>query len=450
MSELIAIRDVSAIVSPGLHEQSLSHRSIFIRDGVILGVGDYSLLASMHGQPDVVFDGRKKVAIPGFYDLHTHVAMVGFRGLFADAERPLSETFFMLCSEMDHETAYRLAMAGALEAVKSGIVLVADMFFQAESIARALEDVGVRGLVGYCIINHEEAARSENELERALEFGRKWRESQLVKPALAPYSVDMVSREQLEQLTRMARELGVHLHLHLARSREELKYTRELTGYTPVLYAYKQGLLGPRTVAAHANFVVEQERFILAQSGSIIVQCPSSSMLEGLPIYAYDYWQLGGNIAVGTDAPSLNDNVDFFEELRLMAYAQRVQLERKVWKAWDLLEVGTKRAAQLIGLRAGAIERGAEADIVLLDARKPWCKPTFNLAASVVYSASSGDVDTVIVRGKPVIVGGRHVALDEEKVLLQAEVAAMNFLERVLDEHPELESMLPVGAEKEI
>ncbi|MEM4789803.1 MAG: amidohydrolase family protein [Thermofilum sp.] len=450
MSELIAIRDVSAIVSPGSHEPVISQRSIFIRDGVILGVGDFSLLASMYGQPDVVLDGRKKVAIPGFYDLHTHIAMLGFRGLLVDADRPVHETFFMLSSEMDRETAYRLAVAGALEALKSGIVLVADVFFQAESVAEALESVGIRGLVGYCFINHEEAAHSESEIGRAIEFGKRWRENALVKPAIAPYSVDTVSREQLELLARLARELGVHLHVHLARSREEMKYTRELTGYTPVLYAYRLGLLGPRTIAAQANVVSEQERFILAQSGSLIAQCPSSSMLEGLPIHAYEYWQLGGNVAVGTDSPSLNDNIDFFEELRLMVYAQRVQLERKVWKAWDLLEVSTRRAAQLLGLRAGAIERGAEADIVLLDARRPWCKPAFNLAASIVYSASSGDVDTVIVRGKPVIIGGRHVALDEERALLQAEVAAMNFLEKILDEHPELESVLPARSEKEI
>ncbi|MEM1516862.1 MAG: hypothetical protein QXW88_05015, partial [Thermofilum sp.] len=105
MSELIAIRDVSAIVSPGSHEPVISQRSIFIRDGVILGVGDFSLLASMYGQPDVVLDGRKKVAIPGFYDLHTHIAMLGFRGLLVDADRPVHETFFMLSSEMDRETA---------------------------------------------------------------------------------------------------------------------------------------------------------------------------------------------------------------------------------------------------------------------------------------------------------------------------------------------------------
>lgn len=450
MSELLAIRDVSIILSPGQYEQTMTKRSIFIRDGVILGVGDYTLLASVHGQPDVVFDGRKKVAIPGFYNLHTHLAMVGFRGLAADADRSIHETFFMLSSEMSPETVYRLAVAGALEAVKSGIVLVADMSFRAESVAEALESVGVRGLVGCCFTNDENAVYGENMLRRAFDFGRRLGERRLVKPALAPYSLDAVSREQLELLVEAARELGVYLHVHLARSREEVKYVRELTGYTPVLYAYRLGLLGPRTITARANLVSDQERFILAQSGSLIAQCPSSSMLEGLPIHAYEYWQLGGNVVIGTDSPGFSENVDFFEELRLMAYSQHMQLERRVWRAWDLLEIGTRRAAQLLGLNAGVIEKGAEADIVLLDARKPWCKPTFDLAASVVYSAGAGDVDTVIVGGRPVIVGGRHVTLDEEKVLLQAEVAAINFLRRVLDEHPEYENILQCAQKKEI
>lgn len=450
MSELIAIRDVNAVISLASNEVEGARRSIFIKDGVIIGIGDYSLLVSVYGQPDIVLDGRKKVAIPGFYDLHTHLAMVGFRGLVVDSEKPVHDEVFLMGSEMDGETAYRLALAGALEAVKSGVVLAADVFFMAESVAAALRDVGVRGLVGYCLVDHEGVACREGTVSRAIDFARRWRENELVKPALAPYSLDMVSREHLEVLSQAARELGVHLHFHLSRSREEVKYIRELTGYTPVLYAYKLGLLGPRTITALVNFATEQERFVLAQSGSLIAQCPSSSLLDGSPLHAYEYWQLGGNVVVGTDSPSFNDNIDFFEELRLMIYSQRMRLERRVWKAWDLLEMGTKKAARLLGLKSGVIERGAEADIVLVDVGRPRFKPAFNLAAAIVYSANAGDVDTVIVRGRPVVIGGRHVTLDEERVLHQAEVAAMNLLRRVLDEHPELESMLPRCVAKEI
>ncbi|MEM3781935.1 MAG: hypothetical protein QXX32_00130, partial [Thermofilum sp.] len=58
--------------------------------------------------------------------------------------------------------------------------------------------------------------------------------------------------------------------------------------------------------------------------------------------------------------------------------------------------------------------------------------------------ASSGDVDTVIVNGRVVVRGKRHLFLDEERVVNQAEAASRILLRRALDEDPELERIIGV------
>jgi 5-methylthioadenosine/S-adenosylhomocysteine deaminase len=443
---LLAIKDLDFIVTLDLSGAVLRRRSIFIQDGVILGIGDYSLLAGIYGQPDLVVDGSKKIAVPGFFDMHTHLARVGFRGLVADAGAEAWRLLECLERELDAETVRKLALAGALEAVKSGVVFVADSYYFADKVSEAVAEAGLRGLVGHLYADFEGPFAGEVELEKILDHVERWDGRGQVAPALAFRSLDSVSRENLRAFAEKARELGAPLMFHLASSVEEVRRVRETTGYTPVLYAYKLGLLGPRSLVAHANYASEQETMLLAQSGSLIVQCPTRYFLEGVPSRAYDYWQLGGSLALGTGSPCYNDNVDFFEEMRLLVYSQRARLERAVWSSRDVLEISARVPARQLGLRAGVIREGAAADIVLLDARRPWFVLTQNLVSSIVHAASSGDVDTVIVGGRVVVSGGRHVALDEERVFHQAEAASLTLLKRALNAAPELEKVLRLEA----
>ena len=334
---------------------------------------------------------------------------------------------------------------GGLEALKSGVVLVADHYFFMEQIAKALSEIGLRGLLGHTYMDRDGPFTGERGLRAALDFVEKWSGYELVIPVLAPHAPDTVTRENLKFLGEVAREKGLFLHMHLAQTLREFKVVSGETGYTPVRYVEKMGLLGRRTIIAHANYVDENEKALLAHSGSLIVQCPSTYMLSGTPFHAYDYWQLGGNVAVGTDAPCYNDNSDFLEEVRLLVYGQRMKFERcDVWKAYDLLEMVTKQSARFVGLNGGYISRSVLADLVLVDLSSVRLRPFLNPFANVVYAASSGDIDTVIVNGRVVVRGKKHLFLDEEHVVNQAEAAAKILIRKALDEDPELERIISI------
>ncbi len=441
----IIIKDAEFILTMDGPNGVLRRQSLLIQDGVIEAIGDYSSIVSAYGQPDEVVDGREKIVLPGFIDLHTHVAMAGFRGLASDVGDAIYSVFWPLERSLDASAAYRLGLLGALEAVKSGVTLIADHYFFMDEIARAVVEVGIRGFLGHTYMDVDGPFTGHLELEKALDFVKKWKGHSLVTPVIAPHAPDTVHRENLLMLAEKAREEGLFLHMHLAQTERELKIVRERTGDTPVRYSLRLGLLGSRTIVAHANYADPQERALLAHSGSIIVQCPSTYFLAGVRFHAFDYWQLGGNVAIGTDAPCFNDNTDFFEEMRMLIYGQRLLLEKtSVWTAYDVLEMATRTAARLLGLKSGVIKRGFEADVILVDIKKPHLRPSFNPYSLIVYSASAGDVDTVIVKGSIVVRGGRHVRLDEERIIHQGEAAALSVLKRALDENPDLEKVLKI------
>jgi 5-methylthioadenosine/S-adenosylhomocysteine deaminase len=80
--------------------------------------------------------------------------------------------------------------------------------------------------------------------------------------------------------------------------------------------------------------------------------------------------------------------------------------------------MATKNGAKALGFDSlGAIEKGALADIILIDIDKPHISPVNNPASAVVYSAQGSDVDTVIVNGEVLMRGRRLTTIDEEDIL---------------------------------
>lgn len=445
MSSSIVIRNAEVVLTMDGANGILRRQSILVKDGVIEAIGDYATIVSANGQPDEVIDGREKIVMPGLVDMHTHIAMTGFRGLASDAGDVIYRVFWPLERNLNPETTYRLALLGALEAIKSGVTTIVDHYFFMDEIARAVSEVGLRGFLGHTYMDTDGPFTGSEELKKAFEFIEKWRNHPFITPVLAPHATDTVHRENLILFAEKARENNLFLHFHLAQTEREFKIVHQRTGYTPVQYALRLGLLGSKTIVAHANYVFPEERSLLAHTGSIIAQCPSTYLLSGTRFHAYDYWQYGGNIAIGTDAPCYNDNIDFFEEMRLLVYGQRLLNEKSgLWKAEDILEMATKASSRLLGLKTGIVKRGFEADLVLLDMRRTHLRPAFNPYSLIVYSAMAGDVDTVIIKGKVVVKGGRHVNLDEERIIHSGEAAAVTLIRNALNENPELENYLRI------
>jgi len=60
----------------------------------------------------------------------------------------------------------------------------------------------------------------------------------------------------------------------------------------------------------------------------------------------------------------------------------------------------------------GTIEIGKDADIILIDTRKPHLTPINNIFSALVYSAKSTDVDTVFCKGKVLMQNGQLTTID--------------------------------------
>ncbi|MFN7066148.1 MAG: amidohydrolase family protein, partial [Aquificaceae bacterium] len=82
--------------------------------------------------------------------------------------------------------------------------------------------------------------------------------------------------------------------------------------------------------------------------------------------------------------------------------------------------IATEEGFKAVGIKAGKVEVGYEADLILVDYNKPHFQPLYDPIAQFVYSAKSSDIDTVICKGRVLMEKGELKTLDQEEVLFTA------------------------------
>ena len=121
--------------------------------------------------------------------------------------------------------------------------------------------------------------------------------------------------------------------------------------------------------------------------------------------------------------------VDFhlFGEMDTAAKLAKVNtLDPTVLNAETVLRMATIEGARVLGLadRIGSLEIGKQADVIVLDTRKPHLTPMYNPYSQLVYAATGHDVCHAIIDGRMVMENRRLLTLDVVEVLARAEEKA--------------------------
>ncbi len=301
------------------------------------------------------------------------------------------------------------------------------MYFFMEDAARAVEEMGLRAVLSYGIIDLFDEARGERELKASEAFLRFVEDLDCprITGALGPHTPYTVSRSTMTRAVEMAKERGLKVHMHLAETERELGLSQEAYGKAPVRALAEMGVLGPWLVAAHCVWLDDKDARILGEHGVSAVHNPTSNMKLAVGrAFPFAVLQASGvELALGTDGAASNNSLDMFEAMKLAGLLQKYATnDPMALRAEDALRMATKGGAAALGLKAGAVEEGLLADLILVDLHRPGMVPLFNLPANLAYAANGSVVDAVVCDGR-VLMEGRRVEGEEEIVRWAAEVA---------------------------
>lgn len=375
---------------------------------------------------DKVIPGAGKVLLPGFVNLHSHAPMSLLRGLGEDLplERWLTEKIFPAEDRLEADDYYWGTKLAVAEMLLSGTTCFYDMYMGIPQMVQAVQESGIRACLARGFTGDEVSGKKS--LDEAVSLYHEYQGAAdgRVSFTIAPHGTYTCSPELLKMAAREAQKLGAPIHIHLSETRTENSTVLESYGKTPTEMLAETGLLELPLLAAHGVHLAEKDLELLAQAGSVIAHCPASNMKLASGIASLTRWrELGIGVGIGTDGAASNNNLDMYEELRLVGYLQKVSTgDPALIPAGYLLHRAVSGWPGGIGLLAavGRVEPGYTADLQMVDMQKPHLQPVHDYISNLVYAAKGADVDTVLVAGKVVVQGGELVTMDREELLSKA------------------------------
>ncbi len=214
--------------------------------------------------------------------------------------------------------------------------------------------------------------------------------SHTLRIGVSPHSPYTVEPEGLRACAARATAQNAPLCIHLAETRHEDEFARQgtgaLTDYLRRLNVWDNripvggcdaielvmrcGVLTPRSIAAHVNYVTDDQLTSFASTGAHVVYCPRTHHAFGHQPHRFrDMLAMGVNVCIGTDSLASSPSLSVLDELRFLhrAYPD--------FPAAELIRMGTIRGARALGLdsEVGSLAPGKRADLVAvaLDPRGP-------------------------------------------------------------------------------
>lgn len=434
------------IVTMNPERRIINEGFISIKGKLISAIGDNPSSVD-ESNFDKVIDARDKIVFPGLINTHTHIFQSLLRGIGQDM--PVWEWF---SSTLDHTVGYLTdqdcyisAKLGAIEAIKSGTTCILDYNYPhptprlTDEAIKAFREVAIRGILARGIIDMGDVHASivhdtESEIEDCKRLLEEYHglDDGMIWIWLAPYTIFSTSVEAFMKAKELADSYKTGLTMHAA-TPSTLEAAQKLYGMTDLEHEERIGFLGPNVLAVHCTTdITDRHLRMMSERGVKVSHNPASNAYLGEGIAPISKMVANGiQVCLGTDGPASNNNHDMIGILKLTALLQKVaNLDPTAITAEKVLEFATIEAADCLGLSSqiGSIETGKRADIMIIDPWKPNTIALHDPVASLVYSCTQENVDTVLIDGKVVMQNREILTVDEHSVLVSAQESAERLL----------------------
>ncbi len=370
-------------------------------------------------------DGKGGILMPGLVNAHTHVPMTAMRG-YGDGNNLqdwLHNFIFPVEAKWDDRAIRACAALGLAEMIASGVTCIADMYMHTDAVLREVESAGISANVSCGGVQFEEPFDPDKNHDCIVqrELTEKWhgRDDGRIQVDASIHGEYTSHAGLWDWMARYAADHGLGMHVHLSETQTEHEQCRARHGgKTPAAVLAEHGVFDVRAIAAHCVWTTPEDWAILARKGVTAVHNPMSNLKLGSGVApVVDLKKAGVNVALGTDGVSSNNCTDFFGDMKLAAILQNgVRHDPLALTAWDALEMATVNGGKALGRKTGRIEKGYEADLILLDSEALNLIPCHDAANNLAYAAHGSNVVMNMARGKVIYKNGEFLTIDIEKV----------------------------------
>lgn len=410
------------------------HRYVGVKDGKIAYIGEK--------KPDTdfgeVYNGKNRLLIPAFYNLHSHLPMYLMRGYGENLSLGdwLNNKIFPFEAGLTDSDMYYGAIMGIAEMLRFGIASSTEMYLSQKPLCRAFLETGAKGNISRCVscfdpqTSYYDMPQYNEVLESIKEFNNA--DNGRLRAEFSLHSEYTTTEKVVRELALAAKKAGSSIHIHVSETAGEVEGCKERHGgRSPVKYLADCGVFDVPAVAAHCVYIDDGDIDVLKEKNVSVAANPKSNLklASGVSPVA-KMISAGINVGIGTDSVASNNNLNMTEEMRFFNLLQKgINLEPTLITPKQTLYAATRAGALAQGREdCGLIKEGFKADIAVFDTEKVYMKPVYSALNNLIYSAQGTDVVLTMADGRVLYRDGEYSSIDIEKISYECEKSRMCIL----------------------
>ncbi len=436
------------LVTWGETASILDDYAVLIKDGLIHELGPSRVMLEKH-QDQERLDAGGRYLMPGNTCAHTHFYGAFARGMAIPGRAPrdfpeiLRKLWWPLDKALRPEDVRYSALVCLVDAIKHGTTTLVDHHASPNAIdgsldiiAEAVDQAGLRAVLCYEVTDRDGPEKAKAGIEENVRFIERASSGGLaggrVQATFGLHASLTLSDETLEACrSAIPDDTGFHIHVAEHEADEYDSLFKSNQRVVDRLHAY--GILGERTIVAHAIHVDAREIETLAETGTWVSHQPRSNMNNGVGVAEVEsLLRAGVKVCLGNDGFS---NA-MWEEWKT-AY-----LLHKVWHRdprrmpGDVLsKVAVYNNASLVGMffpgaPFGEIVEGARADLILVNYHPTTPLTAGNLPWHILFGFHESMVETTIVAGEILMRDRKLLTLDEAEITARSRQLVPDVWER--------------------
>lgn len=446
------IRNIDLLVTD-VEEAPLKGAYVLIEGNQIQSTGEE---VPADAKPDRTIDGRGHLFMPGLINTHHHFFQSLTRNLPQTQDAKLFDWIvenLKVWRNLDHEMAASAGRTIAVELLLSGCTTAVDHCYlhpkSSPEIAsyeiRAVQEIGLRfhlarGALSPGFDLDPEIVEEDDAVHKVTQaLIEEWHEAEpngMTRICVGPCAPFNASAALYRESRKMADSYpGVQCHTHLAETKDEDEYCAQHFGKRPFDFMEEVGWMDERCFHAHSVWLNNPEVKRMAGLGGGVAHCPVSNMRLSSGIApVVDMMRSGVNVGLGVDGSASNDSSHLFNEARQSLLIQRIRYSESDISARDVLKMGTKGGAAVLGRDdIGTLAPGKAADIIGVNLNQiQFAGANHDYIAALVFCGVP-KVDYSLVNGELRVDRGEVVGVDLGEVIARQNEMALKLVQKAVD-----------------
>lgn len=395
------------------NEEIHTNSYLLVKDNIIEGISN-----NIENLTDYKVKSFENSAIfPGLINTHNHLGMGIMRGYADDLPLMTWLNDYIWPAErkiLSGEFVYYSTLLSLAESIRSGVTCINDMYFFAFDAKRAFEKAGIRGVVGFGVLeNFSKAFKAADDFE----------ESELVRLSICPHALYTVPFDVMKACSQYAQKRNILLHTHLAETIDEEKQILEKYNKRPVELMCETGAFDTPSVFAHCVHINESDMKIMADKKANVSHCIESNLkLASGFAPVKKMMDAGINVSIGTDGVCSNNDLSMIGEMSTVSkFHKAFNMDATAMPAETVLKMASSYGAKALNLNnIGKLDKGMKADFFVLSFDAVHMTPVYNPISHLVYAAKDNDITDVYVNGSPVMQDRKLLNFNEEEIKIYA------------------------------